>query len=48
MVTAKEKKELIGTIVESIISKENVEDLQFKIHKTLLKDTLNGKLYKFG
>ena len=47
MVTTEEKKELIKTIVESIFSKGNIEDLQFKIHKTLLKDTLGGKLYKF-
>lgn len=47
MVTALEKRELIETIVDCIIYKKDIGELHQRIHEHLLRDTVNGKLYKY-
>lgn len=47
MVTALEKRELIEAIVDCIIYKKDIGELHQRIHETLLRDTVNGKLYKY-
>ncbi len=47
MVTSDERKALIEYILHSIQASVPLKDLQRKIHELLLKDTMNGKLYKY-
>lgn len=47
MVTSSEKRELIESIVDSIVHRKNVGELHKRIHELLLRDTVDGKLYKY-
>lgn len=47
MVTSDERKALIEYILHGIQASMPLKDLQYEIHELLLKDTVNGKLYKY-
>ena len=46
-VASSEKKALVEAIVDCIIHKKDIVELHKKIHEMLLRDTVNGKLYKY-
>ena len=47
MVSTEERKALIEYIFQGIQESIPLKDLQNKVYELLLKDTVNGKLYKY-
>lgn len=47
MVSTEEKREIIKLLIEQYGKTREVEELQMKLHELLLRDTDNGKLYKY-
>jgi len=47
MVTSDEKREFLESLIEYYSGSKNVEGIQSKLHALLLRDTANGRLYKY-
>lgn len=47
MVSTDEKREVIKMLIEQFGKTRQVEEVQMKLHELLLRDTDNGKLYKY-
>ena len=47
MVSSQEKREFIRALIEQYNSANQIDDIQRQLHSLLLRDTNNGKLYKY-